>query len=70
MFWFVTVFALACHVIGLAYCLYFAGANLHRTLLQTILKAKMVFFDTKPMGMILNRFSKDMEVLGKHLHVY
>ena len=52
-------------VIIAAYCFYKASINLHRTLLSSILKTKMSFFDVKPLGMIINRFSKDMETVGE-----
>ena len=48
-----------------AFCFCNASSNLHKTLLDAILKAKNIFFDIKPLGMILNRFSKDIDVIGK-----
>ena len=54
-------------IIGAAHCFYLASGNIHKKVLQNILKAKMAFFDTKPLGMILNRFSKDMDTVGKQL---
>ncbi|XP_067934559.1 ATP-binding cassette sub-family C member 2-like [Watersipora subatra] len=51
------------YIIGSAYCFYIASGNLHNRLLNRILKAKMAFFDTKPLGMILNRFSKDVDTM-------
>ncbi|XP_067942038.1 ATP-binding cassette sub-family C member 2-like [Watersipora subatra] len=46
-----------------AYCFCQASSNLHKFLLNNILKAKSVFFDIKPLGMILNRFSKDINTV-------
>jgi len=37
--------------------------NMHKAMAQTIVRAKVVFFDSNPIGRILTRFSKDMAVL-------
>ena len=39
-----------------------AGKKLHNSMLSKIMKAPMSFFDTTPVGRILNRFSKDVTV--------
>ena len=36
--------------------------NLHNKMLKSMLHAKMNFFDSNPVGRILNRFSKDVSV--------
>ncbi|XP_067941485.1 ATP-binding cassette sub-family C member 2-like isoform X2 [Watersipora subatra] len=46
-----------------AYCFCQASSNLHKSLLNNILKAKILFFEIKPLGMILNRFSKDVDIV-------
>ena len=38
-----------------------ASVRLHRDLLSSILSSTMAFFDTTPVGRIINRFSKDMD---------
>lgn len=36
--------------------------NLHKSLLDSIIKCKLQFFESTPAGRILNRFSQDMEL--------
>ena len=40
-----------------------AATKLHDTMLMRIIKAPMSFFDTTPTGRMLNRFSKDIDIL-------
>ncbi|KAK0045854.1 multidrug resistance-associated protein 1-like isoform X1 [Biomphalaria pfeifferi] len=44
-----------------------AAGRLHFNLLDNILKAPMSFFDTTPIGRIVNRFSKDVETVDNTL---
>ena len=50
-------------LIGLAIGQVRASHTLHRRILTRILHAPMSFFDTTPLGRILNRFSKDMDMV-------
>ena len=38
------------------------AARLHSAMVKSLLQAKMYFFDSQPVGRILNRFSKDVGV--------
>ncbi len=40
-----------------------AGADCHRALLRGVLRAPLGFFESNPVGRILNRFSRDLETL-------
>ena len=40
-----------------------ASTNLHNTMLKNIMSSKMSFFDTTPLGRIMNRFSKDIDIM-------
>jgi hypothetical protein len=36
---------------------------MHAAMTKAVLRAKMLFFDSNPIGRIITRFSKDMNVL-------
>ena len=40
-----------------------ASQSLHRALLKGVMHSPMVFFDTTPLGRILNRFSSDIHLI-------
>eukprot|EP00058_Branchiostoma_floridae_P022515 XP_002608005.1 hypothetical protein BRAFLDRAFT_74957 [Branchiostoma floridae] len=44
-----------------------ASHNLHNTMFHAIIRTPILFFDTNPVGRILNRFSKDMGQLDEQL---
>ncbi|KAF9209625.1 hypothetical protein BGZ49_002781 [Haplosporangium sp. Z 27] len=44
-----------------------ASEQLHRQLISTVIRLPMSFFDTTPLGRILNRFSSDMYSIDEHL---
>lgn len=44
-----------------------AAIKLHEGMLQRVLRSPMSFFETTPVGRIMNRFSKDMESVDKEL---
>ncbi|KAJ2787455.1 Transporter of the ATP-binding cassette (ABC) [Coemansia interrupta] len=45
-----------------------ASKVLHESLLHTVLRAPVRFFDTTPVGRLINRFSKDMETIDHSLN--
>ena len=40
-----------------------SASNIHKEMAKRIIHARVVFFDSNPIGLILTRFSKDMAVL-------
>ena len=46
-----------------------AGRKLHHSVLRNIIASPMSFFDTTPIGRILNRFGKDIDVIDTLISV-
>lgn len=44
-----------------------ASMKIHRGLLKTVMRAKFRFFDSTPLGQIMNRFSKDVEAVDQEV---
>ena len=44
-----------------------ASRVLHHRLLEAVLRAKFKFFDTTPLGQIMNRFSKDLQAVDQEV---
>ena len=42
-----------------------ASAQLHRKLFDAVTRARLSFFDTTPLGQLMNRFSKDVEAIDQ-----
>ena len=61
-------------LMAMALCMAFgstsASYSLHKRLHRQILLAPMSFFDTTPLGRLMNRFSKDIETVDSELPRY
>ncbi|MCJ1399991.1 hypothetical protein MMC11_003194 [Xylographa trunciseda] len=44
-----------------------ASKSIHTRLLNAVLRAKFKFFDTTPLGQIMNRFSKDLQAIDQEV---
>ena len=44
-----------------------AAGKLHTSMLTTVMRGPMAFFDTTPVGRIVNRFSRDVETIDNIL---
>lgn len=67
MFTFLTVIFLVLELLSLVYLSNTASLNLHIKGFKNILFTPMSFLDTTPVGRILNRFSRDTEVLDNEI---
>lgn len=57
-------------LMGVTACLmgYNASGTLHNNAAKRVLRAPMAFFDTTPLGRIMNRFSKDQDTIDNTLN--
>ena len=55
------------YAIVTAYSMVYAARELHLAMLTNIFRSPMEFFDTTPIGRILNRFSRDVETIDNLL---
>lgn len=72
--WSATIFAFLQTMVMWVYCVIRSAKYLHSSMLESVVKSPMSFFDTTPLGRILNRFSKDEhtidEVLPRNFNMY
>ncbi|XP_029434086.1 multidrug resistance-associated protein 1-like [Rhinatrema bivittatum] len=47
-----------------------ASRTLHHQMLDSVLHLPLLFFETTPMGQVLNRFTKDIYVIDERFHYY
>lgn len=65
--WSGTVFAFLQTMVMWVYCGIRSARYLHSSMLESVIKSPMSFFDTTPLGRILNRFSKDEHTIDELL---
>jgi ABC-type multidrug transport system fused ATPase/permease subunit len=72
--WSSTIFAFLQTMTMWVYCAIRSARFLHSSMLESVVKSPMSFFDTTPLGRILNRFSKDEhtidEILPRNFNSY
>ncbi|KAF9000599.1 ABC transporter [Cyathus striatus] len=61
--------AIAAFLMGSTFSMltYFASQRLHRNAIERVMHAPMSFFETTPLGRIMNRFSKDIDTIDNML---
>ena len=67
---FISALVMAVESIALAVGCVLASRTIHSGLLRRIMHAPMSFFDTTPLGRIMNRFAKDMDVIDTNMPMF
>ena len=62
-----SLFVISQSIVTYVTCGIKAATTLHEGLLQNVMRAPMSFFDTTPLGRIINRFSKDQNTIDETL---
>lgn len=65
--WSSTLFAMIQTLVLWVYCAIRSARVLHAQMLETVMRSPMSYFDTTPLGRILNRFSKDQHTVDEIL---
>ncbi|WVQ72026.1 hypothetical protein IAR50_001570 [Cryptococcus sp. DSM 104548] len=64
---FATAFAMFFQMFSIAMLNYFASVRIHRSAIRRVMYAPQSFFDTTPLGRIINRFTKDTDSIDNTL---
>ncbi|KAJ3795163.1 ABC transporter [Lentinula aff. detonsa] len=61
--------AMAMFLMGTTFAMltYFASQRLHKAAIERVMRAPMSFFETTPLGRIMNRFAKDIDTIDNML---
>jgi len=62
-----TVFLTLCRLLLVMFAGLKASESIYNKLLEVVLQGKMEFFDTTPLGRVINRFSKDIYTIDEEL---
>ncbi|KAG1554327.1 hypothetical protein G6F51_000001 [Rhizopus arrhizus] len=65
--WSSTILSMIQTLVLWVYCAIRSARVLHSEMLETVIRSPMSFFDTTPLGRILNRFSKDQHTVDEAL---